>query len=64
VARGTEETILAKCRMRPNSNLVDAVAVDVPTQATMIPHLQVPRCPDIGGWIDMDGLAQLGAERS
>src|ERR1700676_4879815 len=64
VAGGTEETVLANCRMRPDANLVHTVAVYVLTQATIIPYLQVPGRPDSGRRIRMDRLSQLGAERS
>src|SRR5207302_3675292 len=57
VAGGTEETVLANCRLRPDANLVHAVAIQVLAQATIIPHLEVPGRPNSGRRIRMDRLS-------
>ncbi len=64
MAGSAKEAVLADRRMGPDHNLVHTIAVHVLTQATMITHLQVPGCPDTGGRIKMDRLAELSDEHS
>lgn len=57
-----QKTVLADGGMRTDFDFCNAVAINTFAEASVVAHHQIPGRPNAGGWIGMNGLAQLGAE--